>query len=459
MARGNFSREELFALVWEKPASAVAAELGVSDVAVGKLCARLQVPKPPRGYWARVQSGQTPRQPPLAAFREEIDRARREAVQARAAQSLSPLQEQFYRTALSHLKSQGIDVGGAALLGKRLPRLDADLAAQLLLLIQSRGEDWVEEGRVTAKRSHSVQASAANLVAKLLPAARPQLLVFEGERQSAWAPAKGPTVLVRLTARLQERIAALVRIIRDQKLRYVVMPLTAADHAWSVTHIWGPETRAFLDSTLCVSSTEIWVESRRQAWREADPPERIATGRLALRAIMPIDHMPVREVTLPPVIGRIAVAPYRQRLRGLVEAERLHEMLANAAYAIEREVPDETLALADRIWFGSERPFRTARAAWRHLEGQLELWDTELESERAALAQAILGIDPGDVVVAHRGDRPLRLFVTGASLYAGDTEVTFIVSGIRFRKDGTLGKQREVLRLHFANQDECDWAR
>ena len=31
----------------------VAKELGISDVAVGKLCARLQVPKPPRGYWKR----------------------------------------------------------------------------------------------------------------------------------------------------------------------------------------------------------------------------------------------------------------------------------------------------------------------------------------------------------------------------------------------------------------------
>ncbi len=29
-----------------------------SDVAVGKLCEKLQVPKPPRGYWARVEAGQ-----------------------------------------------------------------------------------------------------------------------------------------------------------------------------------------------------------------------------------------------------------------------------------------------------------------------------------------------------------------------------------------------------------------
>lgn len=66
--RRELSREELFALVWERPTSEVAKELGVSDVALAKLCKRLQVPKPPRGYWAKVQSGRTPRRPPLAAF-------------------------------------------------------------------------------------------------------------------------------------------------------------------------------------------------------------------------------------------------------------------------------------------------------------------------------------------------------------------------------------------------------
>lgn len=54
MPRRKLSREELFALVWEKPTSEIAKELGLSDVVIGKLCTKLQVPKPPRGYWARI---------------------------------------------------------------------------------------------------------------------------------------------------------------------------------------------------------------------------------------------------------------------------------------------------------------------------------------------------------------------------------------------------------------------
>src|SRR5690349_14522806 len=179
----EISREELFAMVWERPTQEVAKQLGVSDVAVGKLCARLQVPKPPRGYWARVQSGQTPRRPPLDAFRDELERRRQATARARAAEVLTKLQQKFYEIALSDLKGRGIDVECARTRGGRLPELHADLAAQILLLIQHRAREWVERGRIPTRWMHSVESTAANLVGRLLPIARPQILVFESARR------------------------------------------------------------------------------------------------------------------------------------------------------------------------------------------------------------------------------------------------------------------------------------
>src|SRR5262245_23974501 len=113
MTRRDISREELFAMVWERPTQDVAKELGISDVAIGKLCRRFQVPKPPRGYWAKVQSGQTPRRPPLAAFRDELERRRHAIAKAQAAEMLTKLQQKFYEVALSELKGRGIDVESA----------------------------------------------------------------------------------------------------------------------------------------------------------------------------------------------------------------------------------------------------------------------------------------------------------------------------------------------------------
>lgn len=227
------------------------------------------------------------------------------------------------------------------------------------------------------------------------------------------------------------------------------MPLMAADHAWSTHHVYTADLRLFLESTLCVSTSEIWVECIRKAWREEDPPERFVTGSLNLQEIMPIDYLPVREVPLSPVISRAVVAPYRERLRALLEVDRVHEMLSDAAYAIEREVPDERLAVADRIWFGNERPFRSTREAWRRLEDELERWETELGAERSALAQSILGIEVGDIVTADNGGRLLRLSVSGVTLYGSDENVILVVSGTRFRKDGTLGKLQDTVSLHF----------
>ena len=94
MARSahELSREELHALVWSKPVQRAALEFGVSDVAVAKVCRRLQIPLPPRGYWARKDAGQDipvpvlpvfvpPPSPPRrisAAEQRDIDRKREE---------------------------------------------------------------------------------------------------------------------------------------------------------------------------------------------------------------------------------------------------------------------------------------------------------------------------------------------------------------------------------------------
>jgi hypothetical protein len=47
-----------------------AAETGISDVGLKKVCDRHRVPVPPQGYWNKVHAGQSP---PKAIFREVDD--------------------------------------------------------------------------------------------------------------------------------------------------------------------------------------------------------------------------------------------------------------------------------------------------------------------------------------------------------------------------------------------------
>src|SRR5262245_4542050 len=59
------SREQLYQEVWAKPMTAVATKYKVSSSFLARVCTRLNVPRPPRGYWARQKVGQSPKQPPL----------------------------------------------------------------------------------------------------------------------------------------------------------------------------------------------------------------------------------------------------------------------------------------------------------------------------------------------------------------------------------------------------------
>lgn len=53
----SLTRERLYELVWAKPRTQLAREMGVSDVWIGKQCRALDVPMPPRGYWANLAAG------------------------------------------------------------------------------------------------------------------------------------------------------------------------------------------------------------------------------------------------------------------------------------------------------------------------------------------------------------------------------------------------------------------
>jgi len=49
LKRRQVSREELYALVWKTPMSRLSADFGLSGNGLAKICARLDVPVPPRG--------------------------------------------------------------------------------------------------------------------------------------------------------------------------------------------------------------------------------------------------------------------------------------------------------------------------------------------------------------------------------------------------------------------------
>jgi len=53
----RMSRTELYARVWQTPMTRLGLEFGISGNGLAKICQRLHVPYPPRGYWAKKEAG------------------------------------------------------------------------------------------------------------------------------------------------------------------------------------------------------------------------------------------------------------------------------------------------------------------------------------------------------------------------------------------------------------------
>ena len=64
-------RDELYQEVWSTPMWTLAKRYGISDVGLAKVCRKLTVPLPGRGYWAKKQAGRNVAQKPLPQVKEK----------------------------------------------------------------------------------------------------------------------------------------------------------------------------------------------------------------------------------------------------------------------------------------------------------------------------------------------------------------------------------------------------
>jgi len=64
LAESPYEREKLYQEVWAEPVRVVAKRYGVSDVYLARICRKLSVPLPGRGYCAKPKERRPPR-PPL----------------------------------------------------------------------------------------------------------------------------------------------------------------------------------------------------------------------------------------------------------------------------------------------------------------------------------------------------------------------------------------------------------
>jgi hypothetical protein len=93
----KLTRKELYQMVWSKPVTKWSREFGLSDVGFAKICKKMKVPLPGRGYWAMVQKGLKLTRPVLKPIHDsnmsvvEIHKRTSEPVESKNTEESDPL--------------------------------------------------------------------------------------------------------------------------------------------------------------------------------------------------------------------------------------------------------------------------------------------------------------------------------------------------------------------------------
>jgi hypothetical protein len=117
--RTELTREQLHQLIWSKPIHQLAAEFGLSDVGFAKICKRLNVPRPGRGYWAKLGAGKRRRVTPLPPAQPRTLRSI--ALQRRSAEEQAEVKAAEHREV--PVVPIAADLRGAHEVTKKLSRL------------------------------------------------------------------------------------------------------------------------------------------------------------------------------------------------------------------------------------------------------------------------------------------------------------------------------------------------
>lgn len=436
-------RQELFARVWERPMVEVAKEMGISDVALAKRCKNLQVPTPPRGYWARVRAGQSLKRPPLKAFVEELWNARRELPAGQV--QLSELQSEFLHRALDELGRTGVDVSACDCSKNLVRKIDPGLAADVIVCVQRKFLTWIPAEELTDRKAQGAIHSVGKLMAKLMPLARRQILLLKKADEGRYS-SSDISVLVRVTPDLLTDISRLLSMVRENQLDYIAKAIPGSAHAWSSRYAYSLPGSAATVTQLCISQNEMWFHG---VSRTVNRTDEFVSERIRISNLVPEDLLEPEFYELSDRVPWSVLKSFEARISAIEFADGLHSTISNSLYSIEDSAADDTLGLVEKLWFGTEGGgvFASHKGLVDDLGETLETWEEAIDQEKARLVKDVLGVGVGDDVSFTKDGKLVKMRTRRTGLNVEEKEVSFSLSGLRYNQDGLIGKRDEWLHI------------
>lgn len=160
----TLSRRAIYDLVWANPMSSAAAELGLSGNGLAKICDRLLIPYPTRGYWAKVYAGRDqpqlplPDAPPGTATEVAIAPARAPSRRPRSRLSRQERERQILAEAERVVRTEGVHAMSLKRIARDIGISEAQIynyysSATNLLVAMTRAElTEMNKARLAASR-------------------------------------------------------------------------------------------------------------------------------------------------------------------------------------------------------------------------------------------------------------------------------------------------------------------
>lgn len=430
-------REELFHLVWSMPSEQVAAKLGISGAALSKRCAKLGIPKPPRGYWARFKGNPDRPVPPMTAYLDVV-RAQLNQKTIQPGLHLSERKKELFERAAETVLSQNPQLGRFQFKGSMLTQIEPSLASAVLTTAIKHFEEFLPKTPFVSARQ-----VAAGLLDALLPLAAKHVLVFPKLEKYSHR-SENEFVVVRVSEELLRHLANANRLVDELKLAFSAIPLNSSEYCQSVRYIFSPKSYWIARADLCVSRTHAWLRIEQQS-----PTEIYETDPVPIDHLGPLTLLPEQQRnTLNDPEVRIYQEDWNL-LQTLLEAEDMHTLSSSVVYDLLDSDLHLKLGRAMKIWWPSEQ-FQALQILQDGLvsaEEKIEQWESELEVAKERICERILGVRRGDILQVMQQGKPGRIQVERLDVFKFEHNVTFMAHGKLFRKDGMVGKRSETLYL------------
>ena len=350
----SFTRREFYDLVWSKPMIHLAKDLGVSDVALHKICRKHDIPNPPLGWWAKKAAGKVVEQIPLP----EVESDRPDAIYIRNAPA-------------ADWKTQTIEVAeGKAKSSQQssatIPKRGSVIVRNTLAAVR-RGKAN-EQGLICIREAGLVPCSIAKQsigrVAEFLPrlemAAEVQGFVLTADDQPSRFSDGAQTVNFEITEGYTREKHELTR---KEKAERAAWEKRSERRGWRYVH--GDPHPIFADwdykptGQLSISFEPVWY------YRQPTPRRSFNDGK-------------------------------RQRLEDLVDKIAIGIAVVGAAKAERKRQDDEQAKIYEEQRQRREREARLKYIEERRSDGLAILLDTQSRFEKLETLLALAHNEPGD---------------------------------------------------------------